>query len=244
MRVVYFTESLFPLVDGVSRTLAQLFTTLERREVEFRIVSPFRPDPSISWSSRVREVPFARFPLYKDYRVSYPPRGLSHELEEYAPELVHVASPTPMAVWAQRWARQRGVPVVASFHTHFVSYFRYYGIRPMESAGWRFLRWFYGRCERIYAPTQRIIRELQEHGIDGVELWSRGIDLARFGPRFRDEALRESVGADERTPILLLVSRLVREKDLLDLVPMNQILRERGVPFRFVFVGDGPLRGG
>lgn len=242
MRIVYFTESLFPLVDGVSRTLAQLFRTLEQRNIEFRIFSPFVPDPSVSWSTRVRGMPFVRFPAYKDYRVSYPPRGVARELNEYRPDLVHVASPTPMAVWAQRWARKRGIPVVASFHTHFVSYFRYYGIRPMESAGWRFLRWFYGRCERVYAPTERIIGELAEHGIRHAELWSRGIDLASFGPRFRDGELRERVGADNRTPILLMVSRLVKEKDLLDLAPMSRRLRERGVPFRLVLVGDGPLR--
>jgi phosphatidylinositol alpha 1,6-mannosyltransferase len=242
MRIAYFTESLYPLVDGVSRTLARLFDTLEHRGVEFRIFSPFVPHASVPWSRRVREVPFVRFPLYPDYRVSYPPRGLARELDQYAPDLVHVASPTPMAVWVQRWARRRGVPVVASFHTHFVSYFRYYGVPWLEGFGWRMLRRFYARCERVYAPTRRIIAELEAHGIHDLELWSRGIDLARFGPEFRDPALRTHLGADETTPIVLMVSRLVKEKDLLDLLPMHRILHERGNRFRLVLVGDGPLR--
>ena len=37
MKVVYFTESLLPHVDGVSRTLAQLFGFLERNGVDFRV---------------------------------------------------------------------------------------------------------------------------------------------------------------------------------------------------------------
>jgi phosphatidylinositol alpha 1,6-mannosyltransferase len=38
------------------------------------------------------------------------------------------------------------------------------------------------------------------------------------------------------------VSRLVREKDLADLVEVHRILREREVRHRLVLVGDGPMR--
>ncbi|HET7322430.1 MAG TPA: glycosyltransferase family 1 protein [Longimicrobiaceae bacterium] len=243
MRIAYFTESLYPHVDGVSRTLARLFATLEERGEEFRVFSPFLPDDSVSWSGRVHGVRFAHVPTRPEYRVSMPgSRAVREELERFRPDLVHVVSPTPMAVWAQRWARRAGVPVVASFHTHFVSYFRYYGARPLERFGWRALRWFYDRCDRVYAPSYSIIRELEAEGIGGVDLWSRGMDLAAFSPSFRDETLRARVGADEETPLLLLVSRLVKEKDLADLVAMNDLLERRQVRFQLALVGEGPMR--
>jgi glycosyltransferase involved in cell wall biosynthesis len=231
-------------VDGVSRTLARLFESLEERGVDFIVFSPFVPDESVSWSRRVRRLRYVRFPLYPDYRVSLPgvSSGVAAELERWRPDLVHVVSPTPMAVWAQRWARRNGVPVVASFHTHFVSYFRYYGIGRFEAIGWRALRRFYARCARVYAPSRSIIRELGEHGIEHVELWSRGIELERFSPERRDPLLRMTAGADDDTPILLMVSRLVKEKDLEELVDVDRALGDRGVAFRLALVGDGPLR--
>ena len=244
LKVAFFTESLFPLVDGVSRTLAQLFGTLERQGVDFRIWSPFVPGAEVTWRDRVRRVPYLRFPLYPDYRVSLPwGHGAGRELEEWRPDIVHVVSPTPMATWAQKWARRRGIPVVSSFHTHFVSYFAYYHVPWLEGAGWRTLRRFYARCDVVYAPSESMIRELREHGIGPLELWSRGIDLARFSPALRDPALRSAAGADDGTPIVLMVSRLVKEKDLADLVEMDRILRARSVDFRLVLVGDGPMRG-
>ncbi|HEX6039889.1 glycosyltransferase family 1 protein [Longimicrobium sp.] len=244
MKVVYFTESLLPHVDGVSRTLAQLFGFLEQRGVDFRVYSPFVPGPEISWSGRVRPVRFVRFPLYPDYRVSSPfGRAVWREVEEWTPDLVHVVSPTPMASKAQKWAAKRGVPVVSSFHTHFVSYFRYYGAPWAAGFGWRMLKRFYDRCERVYVPTYAIIDELREHGITNTELWSRGIDLARFSPEHRSAELRAQAGADESTPILLMVSRLVKEKDMADLVEMERVLRSRGNTHRLVLVGDGPMRG-
>lgn len=243
MRVVYFTESLYPLVDGVSRTLARLFDSLLEEGVDFRIVSPFVPSERVRWSDRVLAVPFVPFPPYPDYRVSRPSgRALRDRLDEFDPTLVHVVSPTPMAIWAQRWARRRGIPSVASFHTHFVSYFRFYGLRLLEPLGWAGLRWFYGRSEKIYAPTRTIAAELAAHGIGPVEIWSRGIDLEAFDPALRDSRLRASIGGDDSAPVLLLVSRLVKEKDLADLIEIDRMLRERGAPFRLALVGDGPMR--
>jgi glycosyltransferase involved in cell wall biosynthesis len=244
LRVVYFTESLLPHVDGVSRTLAQLFGFLERRGVEFRVYSPFVPGPEVSWSGRVRPVKFIRFPLYPDYRVSLPlGRGIARELREWRPDLVHLVSPTPMASRAQTWAERNGVPAVSSFHTHFVSYFRYYGVPALEPFGWRMLRRFYARCRKVYAPSHSIIAELAERGIGNTELWSRGIDLARFSPGHRDPELRRMAGAEDGVPIVLMVSRLVKEKDMADLVRMDRILRQRGNQYRLVLVGDGPMRG-
>jgi phosphatidylinositol alpha 1,6-mannosyltransferase len=243
MRVVYFTESLYPLVDGVSRTLGRLFETLERRNVDFRVYSPFVPDERVTWRSRVRPVRYLRFPPYPDYRVTLPlTRRIAREVAEYRPDLIHVVSPTPMAYRAQGIARRIDVPVVASFHTHFVSYFRYYRIGWLEPVGWRLLRGFYRRCARVYAPSLSIIEELREQGIGRLELWSRGIDLTGFSPSHRDADLLERVRGRSNAPVLLLVSRLVREKDLADLIEMNRILRARGVEFTLALVGDGPMR--
>jgi glycosyltransferase involved in cell wall biosynthesis len=245
MRIAYFTESLLPLVDGVSHTLNHLFRALESEGIEFRVYSPFVPSPDVPWHARVRRVRSFTFPLYRDYKVSLPGgRRVAAELDDFAPDIVHVVSPTPMAVWAQAYARGRGIPVVATFHTNFVSYFPYYGFHRLEPVGWAILRWFYGRCAATFAPSTSIVEEMREHGIPNVRLWSRGVDSRRFAPAWRDDALRARLGADERTPLLLLVSRLVKEKDLADLVEMDRILRGRGREYRLVLVGDGPMRGG
>jgi phosphatidylinositol alpha 1,6-mannosyltransferase len=244
MRVAYFTESLYPLVDGVSRTLARLFDSLEEEGIDFRIFSPFVPPREIAWSPRVHPVRYVHFPPYPDYRVSVPRSGGARAaLERFRPDLIHVASPTPMGYWAQRQAHRLGIPVVASFHTHFVSYFRYYRMGALEPLGWWLLRRFYRGCARVYAPTWSIVGELEERGIRGVELWSRGVDLQGFSPARRDSALRERLGVDESRPLLLLVSRLVREKDLAELVEADRELRGRGVRYRLALVGDGPMRG-
>lgn len=244
MKIVYFTESLFPLVDGVSHTLGHLFDDLETRGIDFRVYSPFLPSPDdVEWAYRVRKLPSISFPLYTDYRLSIPwGQRLGRELDAWGPDLVHVVSPTPAAGWARRYATRRGIPLVATFHTHFVSYFRYYGFGLMERLGWFLLRRFYRDVRTIFTPSRAIAAELRKEGIGPVRIWSRGIDTERFSPVWRDPARRASVGASDEVPLVLMVSRLVKEKDLLDLPPMARHLEAAGQPFRLVLVGDGPLR--
>jgi phosphatidylinositol alpha 1,6-mannosyltransferase len=243
LKIAYFTESLYPLVDGVSRTLARLFDTLEEEKVDFQVFSPFVPSEEVAWKHRVVPVRYFRFPPYPDYRVSIPAIGrIRRRLAQFGPDLIHVVSPTPLAFRAQRLAGELGVPVVASFHTNFVAYFRFYGVARLEAVGWRALRRFYARCARIYAPSISIIRELESRGLRNLELWSRGIDLAAFSPAHRSGEVVRAAGGGDASPVLLLVSRLVKEKDLADLVEVNRILERRGVTFSLALVGDGPMR--
>jgi phosphatidylinositol alpha 1,6-mannosyltransferase len=242
MKVAYFTESLPPSTDGVATSLARLAETLEGHAVDFRFFCPFLPGADYSWRGKVRRVWSVPFPLNRDYRLAIPfLQGIGHELDRFAPDLVHVASPTPLGVAGLRWARRHAVPVVSSHHTHFVSYLPHYRLRRLANLGWSYLRWFHDHCEVTYAPSASAAAELRRRSIDNVELWTRGVDLQRFAPSFRDDELRRSLSPDG-APILLYVGRLVAEKNLADLVRAAGILRAWQTPAVLVIVGDGPMR--
>ena len=242
MRIAYFTDTLPPQMDGTVRTVTHLIQTLHQDGVEFRLFSAFQPDEQIPWSDRVKKVVSVPFFLYPDYRVALPQLSrIDKDLDTFQPDLLHVTSPTLHGLYGLKYARKRNLPVVASYHTHFVHYFTYYGLARFEGWGWAYLRWFYNQFDRVYAPSRMVIEELKKHKIEGCELWQRGIELQKFSPSFRNEGLRRSViGSDG--PILLFVSRLVKEKDLMDLVEASHILNERSYAFRLVFVGDGPMK--
>lgn len=130
--------------------------------------------------------------------------------------------------------------MVGSFHTHFASYFRYFHAGVFRGPGWRYLRWFYKRCDATFAPSRSMVAECEAHGICNARSWSRGIDTQHFSSVYRDESLRAEIGVDGETPLLLMVSRLVKEKDLDDLVGMDRHLKERGLNYRLALVGRGP----
>ena len=242
MRIAYFTESLPPLTDGVARTYTRLAETLNRRKIDFRFFAPVRREESDPWRARTKRLPSVPFPLYDYYRVSIPYfQGLKRDLDAFKPDLIQVAAPTPMCIYAQDYAKRLGIPTVASYHTHFVDYFPYYGFGSMQETGWNYMRWFYNRSLATYAPSQSTQEELQARGFKNVRLWPRGINGQKFSPRHRSQALRRKCGS-AKIPLLLFVGRMVGEKDLEDLAQAASRLRQKGFKFRLAFAGDGPLK--
>ncbi|HDP80465.1 MAG TPA: glycosyltransferase family 1 protein [Spirochaetes bacterium] len=242
MRIAYFTESLPPNIDGVSRTFVQLAAYLERNDIDFRFYSPFAPDESNSWHRRVKKVRSVPFILYRAYRWSMP--GISNlgpDLEEFRPDIVQVTSPTLLGGFGLSYAKEKGIPAVASYHTHFISYFKYYRLTLLETLGWNILRNFYNRAEMTFVPSNTMKNELVEQDFKNLRIWGRGIDLDKFSPKKRNAELRRKAGA-EHIPIVLYTGRLVKEKDLEDVVGVYKILKSENMVFKMVFVGDGPLR--
>ncbi len=240
MKVAVFTESLPPSTDGVAKTMTRLRQSLVTKNIESLFISPFQPEDSL-WEGSVIKVSSVPFIFYSDYRVGLPlMQNITEILDRFRPDIIHAASPTPLGYTAVNYARKRNIPAVSSYHTNFVSYFKYYGFQSLENFGWSFLRSFYNRFSRIYAPSKSTADDLESRGFRNVELWQRGINLERFSPSFRSEQLRKQAGISDE-PVLLFVGRIVKEKDIDDLVKATGILKRDGYRFKMVFVGNGPM---
>jgi glycosyltransferase involved in cell wall biosynthesis len=241
VRVAYFSDSVPPIADGVSRTLCRLVDTLLEEHVGFRFFAAVQPPADLPWARRIHTVPAVPFPAYPTYKVGLPfAAAVDPLVQRFRPDLVHVVSPTLLGLYGLDVARRRRIPVVGSFHTDFASYLPYYGLGALQPQGWKYLRWFYNRCAVTFAPSPSTREQLQHHGIARVALWERGLDPTAFSPRFRSEELRARIGASDR-PVLLFVGRLVREKNLVTLAEAAAALAQRGQRFKLVLVGDGPM---
>ena len=190
MRIAYCSDSLPPVTDGVTRTLGALVSTLLDAGMEFQFVSAVRPDPELAWRDRVHTVPSVPFPLYPYYRVGLPvARTVDRVLDRFAPDLVHVVTPSFLGLYGVKYAQRRGIPAVASFHTDFVTLFAHYGLRRLQRLGRYLERRFYGHCTVTLAPSRHQAERLRAQGIANVALWQRGVSPATFSPAFRSPAL-------------------------------------------------------
>src|SRR3546814_4973488 len=75
--------------------------------------------------------------------------AVRRDIERFAPNIVHVSSPDPLGHAAVAFARKRGLPAVASVHTRFETYPRYYGFAFLEPVIEALLRRFYRRFDAI-----------------------------------------------------------------------------------------------
>jgi phosphatidylinositol alpha 1,6-mannosyltransferase len=241
LRVAYFAGTMRAGQDGVTRVLYRLMESLREHSVDGIFISPVIPEPS-DQAVPMFCVPSLTFPLYKEYRFAFP--GYAHfedRLRDFKPDLLHINSPCPLGQAAVSYGQRHGIPVVATYHTHFASYAKYYRIRALESVSWTYLRSLYNRCNRTYVPSLPIVRELEEQGIRNLEYLPHGVDNSCFNPGFRSEQWRETHGLRNKK-VLLFVGRLVWEKDLKTLMEVYQVLAGRRSDWKLVVVGDGPIR--
>src|SRR3546814_19283164 len=113
------------------------------------------------------------------------------DLSRFVPNIGHVASPDPLGHAALALARKRGLPAVASVHTRFETYPRYYGLAFLEQVIESLLRRFYRRCDAIVAPSESMAQPLPEQRLSSdVGIWTRGLDRDIFHPGRRAMARR------------------------------------------------------
>ena len=243
LRIALFTGNYNHIEDGVSRTLGRLVGYLEAQGHEVLVLGPTIEEP-LDQPGRFLAVPSVSAPGRPEYRVSTRfPAEARRAVERFAPHVVHIATPDVLGHKALAWAKALAIPVVSTYHTHFVSYLDYYRLGVAEGALWAVLRRFYNDCDEVYAPTPTIRDALLENGVTSpVRLWPRGIELDRFRPDARSDTWRESRGFAPGDVVVAFVSRLVKEKGLDVYVAVLRTLEAEGRPVRALVVGEGPER--
>jgi phosphatidylinositol alpha 1,6-mannosyltransferase len=240
-RIAYFSGSMKPGLDGVSRVLYRIISALQSRGIDNVFYSAAVPPPDMRPTEMV-EIPSLTIPFYKDYRFAFPgQRYFASHILAFNPDLIHINSPCSLSHAALRFGQQYGIPVVATYHTHFPSYAKYYKVQALEMLGWNYLRKLYNQCQRVYVPSQPILAELSQNGINNLKYLPHGVDTATFNPVFKSMEWKKRLGITSKYA-LLYAGRLVWEKDLQTLAMTYQILTGRRNDLVFVLAGDGPIR--
>ena len=243
-RVALFTGAYNHIADGVSLTLNRLVDYLERHGVAVRVFAPTVEEPAVDHAGTLVPAPSVPAPGRPEYRLTLGlSRAVRDEVRRFDPTLFHIATPDVLGYQALRFARKLDVPVVASYHTHFSSYLKYYKLGLLEGVLWRYLRHFYAQCEQVYVPSPSMVAVLRENGFNrGLRLWERGVDTERFNPDRRSTTWRHVLGIEEEDVLITFVGRLVWEKGLELFASVLEGLEARGVRHRSMIVGDGPAR--
>lgn len=244
MRVALFSGNYNCTRDGANQALNRLVGYLLRQGAAVRVYSPTIDSPAFEPVGDLVSLPSVAVPP----RVEYPfPLGLSRtarrDLAQFAPDVVHVSSPDISAHRAVTWARKRGLPVLASVHTRFETYFQYYHLGWFEPVAVAILRRFYRRCDALVAPSESFAQVLRQQRMSyDINIWSRGVDRDIFNPQQRSLEWRRSMGIGDNELVIGFHSRLVMEKGLDVFSDAIDELERRGVAHRVLIIGEGPAR--
>jgi len=243
MRVTIVTETYYPQVNGVSRTLGQLVRYLTEVGDEVQLLHPrYGPDEPVG--PRTVQVRSWPLPFYKELRLPLPPFGRAKRaVDAFQPDLIHIATEATLGLSLLLHAQRKSIPVVSSFHTNFDQYSGHYGVGWARGLIWRYLRWFHNRTLEVYVPSPATIQDLAQRGFERLVLWPRGVDSHLFRPDRDGRArVRTSLGFKDDQVVVGYVGRIAVEKNVDYLGQALGRVASQRPNARFLFVGDGPAR--
>lgn len=241
MKVAIFTDTFLPQINGVTNTLDRLTKYFDANGVEYKLFIPQDNRQEIYQNNIYSFLSFDFF-LYPELRFTLPDIfRMKKIIEEFKPDLIHVVTPFNVGMCGLKIAKDMDIPLVASYHTNFSQYLKYYNLQVLDEWLWGFVRWFHNQCLVNYCPSKDTRQNLLKHGINNVEIWGRGIDSKLYNPKNRSETLRERYNINDKL-VLLYVGRLAPEKDIHVLIDAFTILNERYKDkIHLIITGSGPV---
>lgn len=244
LRISLVSETYFPQVNGVSRTLDRLVRYCSEQGDRLQLLIPSYNENSAQLPCQVEknEWQSIALPFYKEVVLPMVTVGMiESSLKSFCPDLVHIATEGPLGWAALRAAKRLKLPVVSSYHTNFPQYLRTYHARFLEPVCWRYLRWFHNSTLATFCPSASSRELIEGKGFHNVGIWSRGVDNHRFNPGKRDLDLRRALGIGPDDTVMTCTGRIANEKNLEMLVDAWRELSDHD-DCHLLLVGDGPLR--
>ncbi|MBP6782660.1 MAG: glycosyltransferase family 1 protein [Verrucomicrobiales bacterium] len=237
MKVTFVTDTYTPQANGVATTLERLVFGLRERG---HIVDVVRP-AVLACDEEGLEVPSFGFPGYREVRFGFPMKlVLQSRWNKNRPDVIYVATETPLGASAISAARALGIPVASGFHTNFQQYVAHYRLPLLEKATMSYLRRLHNRSVCTFVPSHDVIDQLDACGFENLQLLPKGVDTRLFSPRKRSIMLRQRWGLGAGGVVGLYVGRLAAEKNLPLIIETFREIQKRIPDFKGVFVGDGP----
>ena len=238
VRIAIVTDTYRPDINGVAMTLGRFVEELRKRK--HLVYVSHTGDTKGKGESLMKSVPL---PGYREVRVGLPGKGkLSRRWIKKQPDVVYVATESPLGISAIKAANKLGIPVVAGFHTNFHHYMQDYRMGRMRHSAMAYLRRVHALADCTVVPSTDVRSMLAGEGFTDVRVIGRGVDTGLFCPSKRCAELRQSWGARPGTKVVMVVGRVAAEKNLSLAMRAFNEMQTRVPDLLCVVVGDGPLR--
>ncbi|MDF1622475.1 MAG: glycosyltransferase, partial [Pseudohongiella nitratireducens] len=250
LKVAMFTNNYLPYIGGVPISVDRLRRGLIHEGHQIKVVAPHYQHEDDSDQDVCRVSSLLPLPGTKEFKVAniFTPR-IWREVKQFAPDIIHVHHPFWLGWVGQLLGRMLRVPVIYTYHTrleHYAHYVPLPGPLFRNVVAHTMIRRFANRCNAVIVPTSSAEEYLRTIGVRRpVLVQPTGIEYQRFSeaiPASELQSMREQLGLSADKRVLVSISRLSKEKNIVFMFQAMKELRDRGCDFHLLVIGDGPDR--
>ncbi len=256
LHVLMLTDVFHPRINGVATSIETFCPALSAHGVRVTLVAPEYPGsdpaadaPTDALPADIIRLPSRPVPLDPEDRLMRwkPLAELDRRLagaDFRDIDLVHVQTPFAAHYAGLRLARRRGIPCIATYHTHFEEYLFHY-IRFLPKAALRFAARTLARqqcnaLDAVVVPSPAMAQTLDNYGIRRpLHVIPTGMPESQFvrgdGKRFRQQW-----GIAASRKLALFVGRAAYEKNIGFLLQMTALAIRVEPQLMLIVAGEGP----
>ena len=243
MRILEFSDSFIPIMDGVGNVVYQYALNLGTKGHQCYVVAP-QTDTGYRGGYPFELVDYMGVQLsaMKSYTVGVPNLDphCQARLSMIQGDIVHVHSPFVAGQAGLLYAAKHDLPVVGTFHSKYRDDFmQATGIALLANVGTKFVVEFYNHCTEVWAVSESSAETLAEYGYKGeIHVMPNGTDIHPLTEAGIKEA-NERFPVPEDIPILLYVGQINWKKNLRCTLEACGKLKDSR-DFRLMLAGQGP----
>jgi glycosyltransferase involved in cell wall biosynthesis len=243
VRIAIFSDSLLPVLNGVSVSVNSLVSELRNQGHSVHIFGPRfplhrEPDPN-TYRFRAIETPWT-----KGFPIAYPPfLRMLRKFRRHEFDVIHTHTIGVLGFVGLRWAESHDLPIVATYHTLYDRYAHYIPFVPRRYVRFKIAKhtnFYYNSVDHIITPSDASLRWLRRHSVrTPVTVVPTGARPRAFYDR---SEVRQALGIPPDLRVMLWVGRLAIEKNMEMLFEMAALAFAEDPRLRLWLVGDGPYR--
>ncbi len=244
MHVLMLSDVYFPRINGVSTSIETFRRDLGDLDINVSLIAPeysTADKTPATWRVPSRKVlfdPEDRLMHWDHLMRTVKQAGNSNV------DMVHIQTPFLAHYAGIRAGRSFGVPMVATYHTHFEEYIHHYlPLLPRSALRLLARRLARNQCndlDAVVVPSEAMRQTLSDYGVTApLHILPTGIPIDHFsngnGRLFRE---RHAIAPDR--PLALYVGRIAHEKNIGFLIEAAEQIRHQRPDFLLMIAGEGP----
>jgi len=245
MKIGIFTNNYFPNPYGVTQSIESFRKRFEKLGHEVFIFAPKWKDYKdenrrvFRYSSINTNIKF-KFPLAIPYS-----KNLDKIIANLDLDIIHAQHPNLLGSAAMKWAREKKIPLVFTWHTLYDKYAHFAAVIPEKLATWwviRNARNYANKASCVVVPTQSMKEIIKKWGVTNknIEAIFSGVEEETYQNADK-QMIRNKLGVKDGEILLFLVSRLTSEKNVEFLFRSVMEVLKNNKNTKFLVVGDGYL---
>ena len=248
MKIALFSDTYFPIINGISVSVYLLATELRQQGHSVTIFTndhdKAQPEKGVIRLKAMK--PPVR--ALREFRIGRVTKKKLLTVMETRYDVIHCHTELTMGRLGKRVAKLTNTPLIYTYHTMYEDYVHYIS-KYFQGLSRKFVIYYSVRfanaSTHLIAPTQKVADKFHSYGYKGpLTIIPTGIDLNKFKSESLDKTLLNQLKESFKRPFPhgVFVGRVSHEKNLKTLLLTLKACIEEKTPWYLTIIGDGPAK--